>query len=111
CIPIGPSHVTADAPAYHDRLELEYANLRAAMDSALTDPDGLEDGLSILADLGLYFWLRGHASDARAWADRALAKADAVDPVLRARAMLAQGEAALAHLDLDVAVAAFSEAR
>ncbi|MGH2558573.1 MAG: LuxR C-terminal-related transcriptional regulator, partial [Thermomicrobiales bacterium] len=70
-----------------DRLELEHANFRAALEwSATRDP---ETALRLARALWWFWQTRGYLSEGRGWYDRLLASAEAVSPLVRARAMLA----------------------
>ncbi|HEY6793098.1 MAG TPA: LuxR C-terminal-related transcriptional regulator [Kineosporiaceae bacterium] len=58
------------------RIDLEHANLRAALDFALTDPDGAPRALTVLVTLPHYYWwTRGLLAEGRYWLGRALSQA------------------------------------
>jgi predicted ATPase/Tfp pilus assembly protein PilF len=99
-----PMHMTNDGPAWHDRLEVELPNLRAAFQSAFDDPEGVEDALRLCSGLGMFLWMRGHITEGRTWAETALARAPEAPDLLRVKAMLVLGELAFAHFDLDVSI-------
>lgn len=56
------------------RVGRELANLRAALDYSLADPDGAEDALAIPAGLYLYWAVHGLYREGRCWVDQALAR-------------------------------------
>ena len=99
-----PMHMTNDGPAWHDRLEVELPNLRAAFQSAFDDPEGVEDALRLCSGLGMFLWMRGHITEGRTWAETALARARDAPDLLRVKTMLVLGELAFAHFDLDVSI-------
>jgi predicted ATPase len=75
-----------------DRLEADYANLRAAL--AWLEQRGDGDGLVRLAGSLAVFWLfRGHRREGRDWLARALAQSRItdVDPATRVRALVGAG--------------------
>jgi predicted ATPase/DNA-binding CsgD family transcriptional regulator len=83
------------APA---RLELDHANLHAALERCLAEPGQPPVALRMAADL-LYHWIRcGAIGEGRRLLDLALA-ADAGPPALRARALWAAGLLALTQAD------------
>ncbi|NUR29108.1 MAG: AAA family ATPase [Catenulispora sp.] len=59
--------------AWAERLQLEHANLRTALESCLSEPDQARTGLRI-AGISWYLWLAlGLMTEGRLWLDRALA--------------------------------------
>ncbi|ONI92041.1 LuxR family transcriptional regulator [Saccharothrix sp. ALI-22-I] len=56
------------------RLEREYPNIRAALESCLTEPGQAGVGLRMATSLYLYWFGRGLLSEGRHWLDRALAQ-------------------------------------
>ncbi len=104
-----PEHMGAKGPRWHDRFEQEWPHIRAAFESALDDPDGAADAASLIADLGLWYWLRAHHGEGRRWADAVVGRLDEVDSLLRARVLLALGVLAVAQLDLPTATPALEE--
>jgi non-specific serine/threonine protein kinase len=83
-----------------DRLELEHRNIRAALAWA----ERAHDTETMQRFVGSLFWfwfVRGHATEARSWARQALADVDnvAAPSITRARAMLGAGM--LAHAQRD----------
>jgi tetratricopeptide (TPR) repeat protein len=73
-----------------DRLEAEHANLRAAMEWLLREGT-TEDSVRLGWAVWLYWVLRGHVPEGRAWMERVLARCDAVPQVARARALCITG--------------------
>lgn len=105
----GPGH-----GQWLERLELESANIRTAGSRAVTagDPE-------TLADFGyrvwLWLWARHHTREARSWLERAMAQADRLTPLTRARlawifagAGLEQGDNELALRMLEDATVRFT---
>ena len=92
----------SDRQAYWvHRLNLEYANLRAALDFCLGEPGEAERALRILVRLpALYWWGRGRFNEGRGWLDRALAQT-AEPTAERARAVLLACRTAFAQADAD----------
>ena len=52
---------------YHDRLELEIDNLRAALAWCRDDPKGAEDALRLAAAVEWFWSIRGHYHEGRQW--------------------------------------------
>jgi predicted ATPase/DNA-binding CsgD family transcriptional regulator len=72
--------------AWLDRLEAERGNLRVAL--ATLDEEGeTELGLRLAAGLGVFWDIHGPASEGRGWLEQALARADPVPTVARAKAL------------------------
>ncbi|MFF4346385.1 ATP-binding protein [Streptomyces sp. NPDC001530] len=84
-----------------ERTLTEHANLRAAMDCALTEPDG-RVALEMAADVGFLWRHCGYLRDAQHCLDLALATDPAPGPD-RTRALWARGAVALLQGDLEVA--------
>lgn len=82
-----------------DRLELEGANLRAALGFAARSSPVPREGLRLAAGVWRLCALRGHYREGRYWLDWAAGAATDADPVLRAKALLGSGS--LAHLQCD----------
>ena len=104
-----PEHMTNEGPAWHNRFDLEYPNVRFAIESGLDDGHPV-DSLRLSADLGLFFWLRGHLAQGREWCERSLAAASEADEQLRARGLLTLGELAFGQLDFDASAPPLEEA-
>jgi non-specific serine/threonine protein kinase len=70
-----------------DRLEVEHANLRAAL--AWLDQTGrTEEVMRLTSALWWFWWLRGHLGIARHWFDRAIAQQGEAPPLVRALTLL-----------------------
>ncbi|HKS25212.1 MAG TPA: AAA family ATPase, partial [Thermoanaerobaculia bacterium] len=82
----------ASDPPTLARIDEEIANVRAALDA-----EGLsaEVELRFVYALDWYWFARAHFHEARTRADRALRRAVDVDPIVRARAQVAAGNAAV----------------
>jgi predicted ATPase/DNA-binding SARP family transcriptional activator len=92
-------------PGLLARIAVEHDNLRGASSWAASDPSRAEQALRF-ADALFWYWYgtgywygSGQFQQAREQISRALANADAVDPLLRARALAADGLSALAQGD------------
>lgn len=92
-----------DAALWLDRLEVEHANLRAALDWSATAEPGV--GLALAVALGSFWEFRGYIAEGERQLARALGAAPSADVSLRARASLRSG--VLAHMlgDRDEAAA------
>jgi predicted ATPase/DNA-binding CsgD family transcriptional regulator len=85
------------------QLDREHANIQAAVDYCLQEPDGLDAALRMLSALfHFYWWGRGWAREGRLWLARALARPGPAS-VVRARALLTDASLALADGENDVA--------
>ncbi|HEX6357408.1 ATP-binding protein [Actinophytocola sp.] len=85
------------------RLDREHANVQAAVNYCLLEPDGLGEALRMLsAVFHFYWWGRGWAREGRLWLARSLARPGAPSAV-RARALLTDASLALADGENDVA--------
>jgi len=76
-------------------LDEEIGNIRAALDWAAESPERAEAELRLLWDMHWYWFARGHFHEARRRLDAALARIPQVDAVVRARAIVAAGNAAM----------------
>jgi predicted ATPase/DNA-binding CsgD family transcriptional regulator len=96
-------YVALARSADSERLELEQANLRAALVWYLARED--QEGALALSSASSAFWLsRGHLTEGRRWLEQALALGDGPPTPDRARASIAAG--LLAYHQADYAVAA-----
>ncbi|GGQ17511.1 ATP-binding protein [Streptosporangium pseudovulgare] len=92
------------------RLQAEHANLRAALESSLTEPGTREDGLSMATDL-LYHWLSSdHLGEGRGWLERGLAVVRSPGPT-RGRALWTAAWLAVIQGDITSAAAMLREGR
>ena len=94
--------------AWKERLEVEHANIRAALGWLLTGgpPEG---GLRLAAAMERFWTERGHLAEGRAWLERALARSSDRATYERARALRVAGMIAFHQGDRTEA-AAFGEA-
>lgn len=87
-----------------ERMRGEHANLRAVLDSLLSDPDGGRAGLGMASAL-FWYWLGcGQQREGRHWLDRSLASETLPSPE-RAAALWANGYLAVAEGKAEVALA------
>ncbi|MET9408813.1 hypothetical protein ABZX90_24055 [Streptomyces sp. NPDC002935] len=92
---------TGRQAAWCERVLTEHANLRAAMDCALTEPDG-RVALAMAADIGFLWRHCGYLRDAQYCLDQALVNGAPPGPD-RIRAVWTRGAVALLQGDLEVA--------
>jgi predicted ATPase/predicted Ser/Thr protein kinase len=104
-----PELVAADQAAWVRHLTEEAGNLRAAMSWSL-ESGRLETGLRIAGALPRFWSVTGHLTEGRAWLRQALDHDGAVAPEVRAKALYADGYAALGQGDYGHAVERFEEA-
>lgn len=90
-----------------DRLEAEHDNIRAALAWSLEHEPGL--GARMTADLGPFWYTRGHLTEGRKWLTNALTIG--VDPALGARLHLAVSKLAWEQHDFEVAYTSSQRAR
>jgi predicted ATPase len=92
-----------------DRLATDHANLRVAFDWTL-GPGGAPDlALQLAGDLFVFWYIRGHLTEGRAWLEAALSAAPATVTRARAKALGALGELAREQGDYSAAEVALSE--
>jgi predicted ATPase/class 3 adenylate cyclase/DNA-binding CsgD family transcriptional regulator/tetratricopeptide (TPR) repeat protein len=78
-----------DEPAWLDRLEVEFDNVRAALAFSLADPDSAEPGLRLATGLRWFCVMRGHAGEVLDALSVLLDRPDARRPTrARARALI-----------------------
>ena len=92
------------------RIDDEIGNLRAVFDWAEEDVARAEVELRLLYALHWYWFARGHFHEARRRAEQALAHAEHVDPIVRARAQVAFANVAVWQADWNVMRPAIDEA-
>lgn len=92
------------------RLHTEQANLRAALDSHLTEPAAIPDGLRLATCLWFYWTACGSLREGRYWLDRALALNPQPTPA-RTKGLWVQGRMAIFHGDLPAAEQVLSQCR
>lgn len=83
---------TPDGELWHDRVEAELDNLRAALDCLGGAPDLRARGLRMATCLWKFCWVRGYIPEGRRWLARFLEDgAEHADPASRAHAFYAAG--------------------
>jgi predicted ATPase/DNA-binding SARP family transcriptional activator len=98
----------AEQPAWLDRLTVEHDNLRAALETALSECD--VDTAARIAGSVYPFWdLRGHYAEGRRWLARILTAGPA-DPRVRAHALMGAATLAIVQGDVVEAVTACEQA-
>ncbi|WP_326820695.1 ATP-binding protein [Streptosporangium sp. NBC_01756] len=101
----GPSQV-----AWFNRLRLEHANLRGALECCFTEPKDVAAGLEMTADL-LYHWITSYyLAEGRGWLDKGLL-AYTEPGEIRARALWAGSWLAVIQADVTSATVMLQEAR
>jgi predicted ATPase/class 3 adenylate cyclase len=85
-----PELTGADQPDWLDRVSGEHENLRAALDRFLDTGDS-ESALRLAAALVVFWFIRGHYGEGRAWLDRSLADVDPDDSPAAAKALWGSG--------------------
>jgi predicted ATPase/DNA-binding SARP family transcriptional activator len=98
-----------DLASWLDRLNLEHANLRAALDWSLAS-DANETAAGIAAALYPFWDLRGFYSEGREWLRRVLMAGRRLSPPLRARVLMGATTLAVIQGDITAATAAGEEA-
>jgi predicted ATPase/DNA-binding CsgD family transcriptional regulator len=89
------------------RLEIDYANLRAAL--TWFEQRSIEAGLRLARTLHWFWWTQAHAAEGRAWLERALSREEPIEPRVRSGALVAAGALAAIHEDVDRATALLAE--
>jgi tetratricopeptide (TPR) repeat protein len=92
---------------WSERLEVEYDNLRAALEWC--DNSSPAMGLRLACAMGLFWAMRGHHNEGRWLLGRALAGSGDAEPPLRARALCSQALMMMAEGDLDPAALLMEE--
>lgn len=82
---------TAGQLPWLDRLEVESANLRAALDWVLERAPDPERGLRLAGALGFVWIMRSHVSEGCNWSTRALDIGEHASPALRAKVLFRAG--------------------
>ena len=112
-----PELIKADQVLWLNRLQLEYSNLRSALEWCLEAPGRGELALELAAAL-MWFWMkRGYLGEGREWLERALAAGSGASAALRAKALSGLGlitnfqcDIAASHASLEMSVALAQEA-
>lgn len=103
-------HLTQAGQAHWlERLDLEHANLRAALGWSF-DVGEADLALETAAGLWRYWQLRGHVGEGRTWLTRAL-DLEGASPLPRVRALLGLAGLCYWQFDLDAAEATYRQAR
>ncbi|MBI3998151.1 MAG: tetratricopeptide repeat protein, partial [Armatimonadetes bacterium] len=92
------------------RLDLEYDNLRVALEWGKTDKEASESGLRLAWALWHYWDVRAYLSEGREWLEAMLARGTAAPPALRARALNGAGVLAYRQGDYERVAALCGEA-
>jgi predicted ATPase/predicted Ser/Thr protein kinase len=98
-----PEILGADQAIWLVRLESDHDNFRAALGWALESGD-VELALRLIGSLRRAWAARGYLTEARAWLEAALGRANGSSPAVRAKALYGLGRVALAQGDYDEAV-------
>jgi predicted ATPase/DNA-binding CsgD family transcriptional regulator len=90
---------------WFNRLEMEYANLSAAVAASLTVRDGIEKGLRLAGALNEFWAERSHQVEGRRWLDKLLAASREfeIGSAVRAKALFAAGVLAMGRGEYTVA--------
>jgi DNA-binding CsgD family transcriptional regulator len=94
-----------------DRLRVEHANLRAALEFCASDPVEAESGLAMGASLWQFWEAAGAVAEGRAWLGRLLDLASEPDDSTYVRATCIAGWLALLQNDISTATAALDQVR
>jgi predicted ATPase/class 3 adenylate cyclase len=98
-----------DQAVWLDRLEVELANIRAALEWSVANARS-DLVLRIASALGRFWRAHGHMTEAREWLAAGLAAREATEPSLRARALWTAARQAMAQKDRAAAVPLLEEA-
>jgi len=99
----------ADQAVWFAQLEVEFDNLRSAIDWLLTHNE-TEAALRAISALERFWAAHGHLTDARRWLAHGLAETAALSPDVRARALWTAAREAMLQSDYAVAIPALEEA-
>jgi tetratricopeptide (TPR) repeat protein len=97
-----------DQAAWFDRLEVEFDNIRSAVDWLLSG-GRVEDALRAISALERFWAAHGHLTDARRWLTHGL-EADGLSPLVRARALWTAAHQAMLQSDYAAAVPSLENA-
>jgi len=97
-----------DQLSWLDRLEVEHDNMRAALEWSASRPG--DRGLRMAAALWRFWWVRGHATEGRAWLEQVVANHAGGVSAARAAALYAAGELTESQADYGRAEELFERA-
>ncbi len=97
-----PKLVGVEQAAWFDRLEVEHANLRAALMWSVEN-GGTEAALRLVGALWRFWAVRGYFGEGRGWLEAALKESSDASPGFRAKALNAAGYLALSRGDYPTA--------
>ncbi|MGQ0550547.1 MAG: ATP-binding protein [Armatimonadota bacterium] len=95
--------------AWLERLDVEYDNLRAALEWSKRGERGPEPGLRLAGALWFFWFVRGYLSEGRTWLEGALARSVGSSTSPRAKALFYGGVLALLQDDYRLAAALSEE--
>jgi predicted ATPase/class 3 adenylate cyclase len=98
-----------DQAIWFGRLELEFDNIRAALDWLLTSGE-VEDALRMLSGLGRFWRANGHVTEARQWLTQGLAQSGDVPADVRGLALRSAAHMAMGQSDWEGSVPLLEEA-
>jgi predicted ATPase len=104
-----PQLTGSEQAAWLQRLDCDIDNLRAALQQAGTSGDA-KLGLRLASALWLYWQARGFLSEGRRWLEEMLARGPAVNPSVRAKALVRSAALAMNQTDYARATAQAKEA-
>lgn len=99
-----------DQAAWLQRLRLEHADLRLALEFCITTPERTQTALRLAATLHFYWHSCGFVAEGRHWLDRALAQ-DTEPSTARASALASNAHLAVLQGDIPAATAMAQESR
>lgn len=91
-----------------DWFRLEHSNLRVALDASFDQPDLIDSGLEIIADLWVFWFATGRTSEARHWLERGL-RSPSVSKGARAGALARNAYLSVIQQDLGSAKSIINE--
>jgi len=98
----------SDQASWLDMLQVEYDNMRQALQYGREAGDDFESGGRLAVALGWFWYVRGFASEGLRWLEQAI-KSNTLPPELRARALNRAGLLARSRSDYEYATSLFKE--
>ena len=95
--------VGPDQEHWHDRLEAEIDNIRAALEWCREDPQGAEPALRLASAMGWFWALRGYYREGRQWNAEILARTSFPPSAPLGNVLMAAGNMAYRQDDLEAA--------